>query len=220
MQNSGSPAPPCPICPVLVVLAGGQAQRMGGGDKGLRLLAGTPILHHVLARARHWTDLVLLSALGDPGRFHNVDGLAFIPVLADGVPDQPGPLAGILAAMEWTAEQAPERTHVLSVPCDTPFLPAELGPMLSAKAGNGIAMAQGPDGQRQPTVALWPVALRHDLRHALVTVGLRRVGEFAARHELTLVPFPAGSGGVDPFFNINDPADLDRAEQLIRTARP
>lgn len=206
--------------PVAVLLAGGWASRMGGGDKGLREFGGTPVLRRVLERAQGWTDLVLLSANDDPARFARLDWLAGVPVLADGVPGRPGPLAGILAAMDWMAEGAPERSHVLSLPCDTPFLPIGLGPALMAVGGQGVAMAVGPDGSRQPTVALWPVSLRHDLRRALVDEGLRKVGAFAARHGLVEVTFPLAPGGIDPFFNINSPADLATAEALIRTAAP
>lgn len=206
--------------PVVVILAGGRAQRMGGGDKGLRLLAGTPILRQILDRAHHWTDQVVLSANDDPARFRALDWLSNITILADAIRDRPGPLAGILASMDWAAEQVPERSHILSLPCDTPFLPVDLAARLSAAAGTGVAMAQGPDGQSHPTVALWPVALRHDLRRALETEGLHKVSAFAARHGMLLVPFPTGPGSIDPFYNINDPADLDRAATIIRSAEP
>lgn len=220
MKGSGNPTSGDPAGPVVVMLAGGRAQRMGGGDKGLRDLAGTPVLRHVLDRARRWTDRIVLSANDDPARFGQLDWLAGIPVLADGVPDRPGPLAGILAGMDWAADHAADRTHILSLPCDTPFLPVDLCPVLTQQAGAGIAMARGPDGQNHPTVTLWPVALRHDLRRALVVEGLRRVGAFAARHGMVPVPFPFGPDGIDPFFNINDPAERDRAEAIIRSARP
>lgn len=211
----GSPQPP-----VVVLLAGGAARRMGGGDKGLRDLDGVPILRRLLDRARGWTDRIVLSANDDPARFAGLDWLAGTPVLADGVAGRPGPLAGILAAMDWAAESAPDRTHVLSLPCDTPFLPAGLGPALAAAAGPGVTMAAGPDGSRQPTVALWPVTLRQPLRRALTEEGLYKVGAFAARHGLHLVPFGPEAGGIDPFFNVNSPDDLARATQLIRSAGP
>ena len=213
--------PPLPLSvPVVVILAGGRARRLGGGDKGLCALGGRPMLRHVLDRARGWTDRIVLSANDNPARFATLDWLSGIPILADGVPDRPGPLAGILAGMDWAAEQAPDATHILSLPCDTPFLPADLLPMLAAAAGTGIAMAVGPDGNRHPTVALWPLALRHDLRRALVEDAMHKVGAFADRQALTLVPFPAGPHGLDPLFNINSPEDLDRAQALIRTAAP
>ncbi|MFV3128808.1 molybdenum cofactor guanylyltransferase MobA [Niveispirillum sp. KHB5.9] len=205
--------------PVAVLLAGGWASRMGGGDKGLREIGGVPVLRRVLDRARGWTDRVLLSANDDPERFAGLDWLAGVPVLADGVPGRPGPLAGILAAMDWAADNMPERSHILSLPCDTPFLPAGLWPALAVQ-GRGVAMAVGPDGNRQPTVALWPITLRHDLRRALAEEGLRKVGAFAARHGLVEVTFPLAPGGIDPFFNINSPADLAEAETLIHNAGP
>ncbi len=204
--------------PVVVLLAGGWGRRMGGGDKGLRVVAGMPILRHVLNRARGWTDRIVLSANDDPARFAGLDWLAGIPVLPDRVPSRPGPLAGILAAMDWAAGQVPDRGHVLSLPCDTPFLPPALWPSLAMQGGTGIAMATGPDGNRHPTVALWPVSLRHALREALIEEGLHKVGVFAARHGRVDVPFPAGPDGIDPFFNINSPDDLAQAEALIPSA--
>ncbi|AUN29214.1 molybdenum cofactor guanylyltransferase MobA [Niveispirillum cyanobacteriorum] len=209
--------------PVAIILAGGWSSRMGGGDKGLRLLAGIPLLGHIMAQARLWSDAVLLSANDDPGRFSDVPGLGSLTVVTDNVPDRPGPLAGILAAMDWTATHRPDSTHILCVPCDTPFLPANLYPALAAAlAGGGgtVAMAVGPDGVRHPTVALWPVSLREDLRTALRDEGLRKVGVFAARHGRVDVPFPAGPDGIDPFFNINGPDDLAMAEGFIRSAGP
>jgi molybdopterin-guanine dinucleotide biosynthesis protein A len=210
-----------PLPPVAVILAGGLANRMGGGDKGLHSVGGTPILRLVIDRVRRWTDMILLSANDDPGRFQGLDWLAGVPLLPDTVPDRPGPLAGILAAMEWTAAHRPQRTHVLCIPCDTPFLPTGLGPALAGAltpGDVGVAMALGPDGIRHPTVALWPLSLRHDLHRALREEGLRKVGVFAARHGRVDVPFPAGPDGIDPFFNINRPEDLARAEGLMRTA--
>lgn len=223
MKSSATEAPPSTRPPVALVLAGGLSSRMGGGDKGLRLLAGVPLLGRITAHVRRWTDIVLLSANDDAGRFHDLPGPGPLTVVADTVPDRPGPLAGILAAMDWTAANRPDRTHILCVPCDTPFLPANLYPALAAAlAGGGgtVAMAVGPDGVRHPTVALWPVSLREDLRTALRDEGLRKVGMFAARHGRVDVPFPAGPDGIDPFFNINGPDDLVRAEEFIRSAGP
>lgn len=208
--------------PVAIILAGGLSSRMGGGDKGLRLLAGEPLLGRIIAHVRRWSDIVLLSANDDAERFGHVPGLAPLTVVADTVPDRPGPLAGILAAMDWTATHRPDRTHILCVPCDTPFLPADLYPVLAAAltGGGAVAMAVGPDGIRHPTVALWPFSLREDLRIALRVEGLRKVGIFAARHGRVDVPFPAGPDGIDPFFNINGPDDLAMAEGFIRSAGP
>lgn len=223
MRSSAPETPQTVRPPVAIILAGGLSSRMGGGDKGLRPLAGVPLLGRIMAHARRWSDLVLLSANDDAGRFGDVPGLSPLIVVADTVPDRPGPLAGILAAMDWTATHRPDRTHILCVPCDTPFLPDDLYPALAAAlAGGGgtVAMAVGPDGIRHPTVALWPVSLREDMRTALRDEGLRKVGVFAARYGRVDVPFPAGLDGIDPFFNINGPDDLAMAERFIRSAGP
>lgn len=212
-----------PLLPVAVILAGGLARRMGGGDKGLQTIGGRPILHLVVEKVCCWTDTILLSANDDPARFREQDWLTGITPVADTVPDRPGPLAGILSAMEWAAAHRPQRTRLLCVPCDTPFLPTDLGAALTAAlppGGNGIAMAVGPDGIRHPTVALWPLSLRPALRNALRNEGLRKVGGFAAQHGRVDVPFPAGPNGIDPFFNINSPDDLAQAADIIRSAGP
>lgn len=184
-----------------VILAGGQARRMGGGDKPLLPLAGRPLLAHVIARLGPQVTALALNANGDPARF-----AAFgLPVLPDPVPGQPGPLAGVLAAMDWAAARGEAR--VLTVAGDTPFLPADLVARLSTQP---FAMAESL-GRAHPVVALWPIALRAPLRAALAA-GEHRVGRFAAGHGAVQVPFPAPP---DPFVNINTPDDLARAEALL-----
>ena len=212
-----------PTTPAGVILAGGQASRLGGGDKGMQLLAGTPIMKLILDRMRSGAQPVLLSANGDPARFQGIGWLENVDIVGDGEPDQPGPLAGILAAMDRVVTLAPGCRWLLCLPCDTPFLPNNLVQSLTGAVpvdGQAIAMAAGPDGRSQPTVALWPTSLREDLRRALRVEGVRKVRTFAARHGMVTVPFPAGPDGVDPFFNVNTPDDLVRADAIIRSAGP
>ena len=181
-----------------IVLAGGRATRMGGGDKALLPLGGRALLAHVLARLGPQVGAVAISANGDPARFAGFG----LPVLADTVPGLPGPLAGVLAGMDWAAGLGMER--LLCVAGDTPFLPVDLVARLGA---HPFAMAESL-GRRHPTVALWPVALRDDLRAAL-DGGEHRVGRFAMDHGAVGVAFDAPQ---DPFFNINTPEDLAEAE--------
>jgi molybdopterin-guanine dinucleotide biosynthesis protein A len=194
--------------PLAVVLAGGWARRMGGGDKPLRLLGGRPVLSHVLERLRPQVSGLALNANGDPVRFH-----AFgLPVLPDTLPDRPGPLAGILAALDWAADAG--AGHVLTVPGDTPFLPADLALHLVRAVDHGAPAALAvSDGRRHPTVGLWPVAARGDLRTAVADAGLRRVEEWVRRLGAVAVEFPIEP--VDPFFNLNTPEDLERAALII-----
>jgi molybdopterin-guanine dinucleotide biosynthesis protein A len=198
-----------------VLLAGGLATRMGGGDKTLMRLGGRPVLAHLLDRLRPQAGALAISANGDASRFK-----AFgLPVVADTVADRPGPLAGILAGMEW-AEKIPGATHIVSIPADTPFVPEDLVARLREAAGktaSGLAMAAS-DGRTHPPVALWPVALRATLARFLADGSERRVSVFAARHEAAVCPFdPLRIGGreIDPFFNINTPADLKLAEDML-----
>ena len=196
-----------------VLLAGGLARRMGGGDKPLRLLAGRPLLDHVIDRLRPQVAGLVLNANGDPARFAGYG----LPVTADSIPDYAGPLAGILAGLDWTAANRPDCPLIASVATDAPFLPADLVARLAdamAAAGADLACAAS-GGQAHPVIGLWPVRLRDDLRRALVDEGLRKVDVWTARHRLVEVPFP--DQPIDPFFNANRPEDLERAAALLAT---
>lgn len=196
--------------PVAVILAGGLARRMGGGDKGLRPLRRRPMLEHVLDAIRPQVAAMALSANGDPGRFTQFG----LPVLADPVPENPGPLAGILAGMRWARTAHPGAAALLSVPTDTPLLPVDLVARLAAaRTAAGAAIACAASGGRlHPVVALWPVALADALADALAT-GVRGVGAFAAPHGLAVADFAIGHA--DPFLNVNEPVDLARAARLL-----
>lgn len=199
--------PPAISSPVLgLILAGGQARRMGGGDKPLLRLGGRTLLERVVERLGPQCGAGLaLSANGDPARFSGFPG----PILPDSVPDQPGPLAGILAGMEHAAVRGVAR--VVSVSGDAPFLPGDLVARLeAARSEAGIALAAS--GARQHyTIALWPVGLRDALR-AYLERGERRVGAFIAPQGAAVVSWPAEP--VDPFLNVNTPDDLAAAQAL------
>ena len=204
--------------PPAIILAGGRATRLGGGDKGLLDLDGRPMLARIIDRLAPQCDGLALNANGDPARFARLG----LPVLADGLPGLPGPLAGILAGMDWAAARGADR--VVSVAGDTPFLPADLVARLAAQEaeqGNGIVLAASRDGTGavvdHPVCGLWPVALRHDLL-AFLQEGERRVRRFAERHAATRAIWEAGAA--DPFFNVNTPGDLDRARVLAAQERP
>jgi molybdopterin-guanine dinucleotide biosynthesis protein A len=193
-----------------LVLAGGQARRMGGGDKARIRIGGATILQRVLASLKPQCQRVIINANGDPARFADTG----LPVVADSVPDFAGPLAGILAGLDWAAANAPDCEWLLSVPGDCPFLPKDLVARLHAArvaAGAPLACARSGDW-RHPVVALWPVALRDDLRRALVDEGLHKIEIWTARHGVAIAERPAAP--VDPFFNVNTPEDAARAEAL------
>jgi molybdopterin-guanine dinucleotide biosynthesis protein A len=192
-----------------VVLAGGLARRLGGGDKPLRMLAGATLLDHALARIRPQVSAIVLNANGDPSRFAAWD----LPVVPDPVADTPGPLAGVLAGMLWARAHRPGAEDVLSVPSDTPFLPRDLLARLSAARADGAAIACAASGGRShPVVGLWPVRLADALARALAD-GERKVETWAARHGLAVAAFDAGPP--DPFFNVNTQEDLHEAARLL-----
>jgi molybdopterin-guanine dinucleotide biosynthesis protein A len=200
--------------PLGVILAGGLARRMGGGDKARIKIGGMTILDRVLATMRPQCSALIINANGDPARFADT-GLAVVP---DTVPDFAGPLAGILAGLDWAAAHAPEIADVASVPGDCPFLPSDLVAKLAAAradAGTPLACARSGDW-RHPVAGLWPVALRDDLRKALIDEGLHKIEIWTARHGVAIADWPAAP--VDPFFNVNTPDDVAAAEAMAEQA--
>ena len=193
-----------------LVLAGGLARRMGGGDKARIRIGGKTILERVLARLTPQCARVILNANGDPARFAD----AGLPVVADSVPDFPGPLAGILAGLDWAAAHAPDVGDMVSVPGDCPFLPDDLVERLAAaRQAAGAPLACARSGEwRHPTVALWRVALRDDLRKAVAEEGLRKIESWTARHGVAIADWP--DRPFDPFFNVNTPEDVAAAERV------
>ncbi len=190
------------------ILAGGLARRMGGGDKTMRSIAGKPILTHVIDRLTPQCDALIINANGDAGRFADFH----LPVVADSIPDFAGPLAGILAGLDWAAQHNIE--WVVSVPGDCPFLPRDLVARFDdarlAQSADLVVATSG--GQAHPVIGLWKVALREDLRHALSEENLHKIDRWTARYNLTSVEWPLKP--VDPFFNANTPDDLAEAERL------
>jgi molybdopterin-guanine dinucleotide biosynthesis protein A len=189
-----------------MILAGGLSRRMGGGDKCLLALGDRPLLEHVIDRLRPQAGALALNANGDATRFARF-GLS---VVADDAADFAGPLAGILAAMDWAREAQPSASAVLTVPADTPFLPRDLAARL--KAARAPALARS-GGRIHPVVGLWPVDLREDLRTALRAEGVRKVEDWTVRLSPTIVDFAIET--IDPFFNVNTPDDLVRAAALL-----
>jgi molybdenum cofactor guanylyltransferase len=196
--------------PLGLVLAGGLARRMGGGDKTRIRIGGKTILERVLARLKPQCAAVILNANGDPARFADTG----LPVVPDTVPDFAGPLAGILAGLDWAAAHVPAIADVASVPGDCPFLPADLvARLLAARQAAGVPLACARSGDwRHPVVGLWPVALREDLRKALVEENMHKIESWTARHGIAIGNWPATP--VDPFFNVNTPADAAEAERI------
>ncbi|MSP43581.1 MAG: molybdenum cofactor guanylyltransferase MobA [Alphaproteobacteria bacterium] len=195
-----------------ILLAGGRSERMGGGDKCLRLLGGQSLLARAIARARPQAGELILNANGDPARF----AAAGLPVIQDIVEDHAGPLAGILSALEWVRSHRPDCEYIISFATDTPFFPGDLGARLfqAARQWHAPMACAASGGRTHPVFGLWPVSLTDDLRHSMLMENMRKVDAFQARHgtaqaEYATLPF-------DPFFNINTKADLAQAEHMLR----
>ncbi|MBM6578773.1 molybdenum cofactor guanylyltransferase MobA [Microvirga sp. BT689] len=195
-----------------VILAGGLSRRMGGNEKALLALEGRTLLEHVAERLAPQCKSVILNANGDPSRFERLH----LPIVPDSVADRPGPLAGILAALEWCTTHRPDISWVVSAPADTPFIPRDLVLRLhQALVASGKPIACAASGsQAHFAVGLWPISLRGDLRQALVQQGTRSIRDWLRRHDHAEAIWPAEP--FDPFFNINTPEDLERAKVLVR----
>lgn len=196
--------------PPVVILAGGASRRMGGGDKGLRLLAGRPLLTHVIDRMMPQCEALALNTNGAAADYAVFD----LPVLPDVRPGRPGPLAGLLTAMDWAGRDG--AMQVVTVPGDTPFLPGDLVPqfLLAAEDAPGLPVLATSGGRLHPVAGLWPLALRDALDRALAG-GARRMMAFAETAGAVTVDFPVT--GIDPFFNVNTPDDLQQAEAALST---
>jgi molybdopterin-guanine dinucleotide biosynthesis protein A len=192
--------------PFGVILAGGQATRMGGGDKGFLPLGRGTILSHVIARLEPQVASLAINANGDAARFAALG----LPIVADSIDGFAGPLSGVLAGLDWAAGHG--ASHIVTAAADTPFFPCDLVPQLilaAETAGTEIALASTPDG-RHPTFGIWPVALRDDLRAAL-TDGLRKVVMWTDKHGGATAHFPDDTA----FFNVNTPDDLAKARAML-----
>jgi len=193
-----------------VLLAGGLARRMGGGDKPMRQIGGRTILERVITRLKPQCDELILNANGDPARFASFG----LPVVPDSVENFPGPLAGILAALDWTAAHRPGISLVFSAAADCPFLPRDLVARLTEVLVNESAQlaVAASDGQSHPVIGLWSVSLRDQLRDALVREDIRKIDRWTARYKLATVTWPTQP--LDPFFNANTMDDIADAERL------
>ncbi len=197
------------------ILAGGLARRMGGGDKGLIRLGNRPILEHVIERLEPQVDALILNANGDARRFAHLG----LPVVRDSVAGFPGPLAGVLAALEWTLARREESRFVVTAAGDTPFLPRDLVKrLMAALTAEGADLAVAASGGRaHPVFGLWPVGAAAALRRAIVEEDIRKVDRFSARYRVAIAAFDEEAS--DPFFNINAPDDLEEAERLWMRSR-
>lgn len=193
-----------------VVLAGGLARRMGGGDKGLISLQGRPILDHVLERLASQVDRIVINANGDPGRLASYG----LPIVADAIEGFAGPLAGVLAGMEWAADHCAGADWIVTAATDTPFFPRNLvrrfEQAVAAERADMACAASG--GRSHPVFGLWPVSLAPDLNRAMTSEGVRKVDLWTARHRLAIAEFAHLPH--DPFFNVNRPEDVAEAERI------
>ena len=190
-----------------IILAGGRATRMGGGDKCLRRVGSDRLIDLVIARLATQAGPLALNANGNPERFSEFG----LPVVPDSMVGFVGPLAGVLAGMDWAAELG--FNQIATVAADTPFFPLDLVARLISEGPLALAATQeGGKIYRQPTFGLWPVELRGDLRTALED-GLRKVVLWTDRHHAGQAVWDVDN--LNPFFNINTPEDIAKAEARL-----
>lgn len=198
-----------------LVLAGGLSRRMGGGEKGLQLLAGQSMISRVIGRIAPQVDQLAINANNDPEPYLHFG----LPVLPDTIGGHAGPLAGVLTGLEWAAA-LPHVTHLVTAATDTPFLPLDLVERFAALAGPERIVIARSHGNKHPVFGLWPVALRQDLAQWLATSNTMKVLAFVNRHDPAFCDFDAGAEGVpDPFFNANRPEDLAEAETYLAATK-
>jgi len=192
------------------ILAGGLARRLGGGDKSLRIVGGRTVLARLVDRLAPDVTRLIINANDDPSRFEGFG----LPVVADCLPDHPGPLAGVLTALEWIAMTDPAIVWVVTVPGDAPFLPPDLVPRLhAARHREQAALACAcSHGRTHPVVGLWPVSIRRELREAVADHGMRRIDRFTGRYACAVEQW--ATDPADPFFNVNTQEDLAEADRL------
>lgn len=195
---------------VAVILAGGQARRMGGADKPLTEINGTPLLQYVIERAKPQVDHLVLNANGDTERYAQYN----LPMQTDIVPGFAGPLAGVVSAMAWARAFQPEATHVITMAADTPFYPQDyVKRMVSALNADHPLACASYKGRTQPVFGLWPIELHNELHHALTEEGIHKVDLFTARYGVADVKFDEVP--YNPFFNVNRLDDIAQGEALL-----
>jgi molybdopterin-guanine dinucleotide biosynthesis protein A len=202
-----------------ILLAGGKSSRMGGGDKCMRPLGGTPILAHVIERLKPQVSDMIINANGDLARFAPFG----LPVVEDSVSGHAGPLAGVHAGLQWIKNHRPDIAYGVTVATDTPFFPTDLVQRFLTELPDrpALMVARSAAGMH-PVIGLWPVALADNIEDSLKR-GLHKVGGFTDLHRAVEVPFPPvtiGGAEIDPFFNINRPEDLAEAEALMSEHAP
>lgn len=197
-----------------VILAGGLARRMGGGDKALIEVGGRSLLAHVVDRLEPQVDAMVLNANGDPGRFEPYS----LPVVSDPIEGAAGPLAGVLAGLLWTRANAKQAQWIVTVAADTPFFPENLVEhlMQTRRAKQADMACAASNARAHPVFGLWPVKLADRLRHALFDDGIRKVDIWTGQYHCAVAEF--SSHGFDPFFNVNRPEDVRRAEKFLSRA--
>jgi molybdopterin-guanine dinucleotide biosynthesis protein A len=198
-----------------LLLAGGRSSRMGGGDKCLRTLAGKPVLARIIDRLISQVSDIVINANGDASRFAAYD----LPIVADSIGDFVGPLAGVHAGLEWVKANRPDTAHVVTVAADTPFFPLDLVSRfcLEARGDLTLLVARSDEGVH-PVIGLWPVALAPAIEDFLRRQK-RKVGRFVEEQRAVQVYFPKveiGGRLIDPFFNINEPEELVRANAVLK----
>ncbi len=192
-----------------VILAGGQARRFGGGDKGQQMIGKQTILANIIAIFDKQLSNIAINANGDKNRFKQYN----LPVFADTINGNQGPLAGILSGLEWVNKNHPNANYMITVPTDCPFIPFNLVEKLTDAVKSGAKMACVKTNDRHhPVIAIWPISLCMELRHAIIENNIRKIDQWTAQYNIAHVGFPTDR--FDPFFNINNADDLIKAKQI------
>lgn len=194
-----------------VILAGGLARRMGGGDKCLLPLAGKTLLQRAIDRAKPQVSSLLLNANGSSLRFAR----SRLPVVPDIYPNNLGPLAGIHAGLGRMQADNPDAEWLASFASDSPFFPSDLvARLFDAVTRQRALLAIATSNKRaHPIFGIWHASLIGKIEEQLQAGAIPRLQDWVKQQRAVEVDFSAD--GYDPFFNINIPQDLYAAEPLV-----
>jgi molybdenum cofactor guanylyltransferase len=196
-----------------VILAGGQSRRFGGGDKFLKKLNGKLLIDHVIDRVSPQTSNVIINSNSNADLFKGQNH----PIIPDSIGGYAGPLAGILTGMEWVLRVKPQCKWIVTFPSDAPFIPLDSAEKMikCAEEERANIVCSASNGRTHPVCALWQVGLADDLRKAMINEEIRKIDLWTARYRSSVVEF--SDQPFDPFFNINKPGDLERAEEILKS---
>ena len=192
------------------ILTGGKSSRMGGGLKGFKKFNNQSIFDRVYHRSKNQVSNLIINSNIVTDDFDKYN----LPVFSDVIKGYLGPLAGIHASINWTRINYPESEWIVTFASDTPFFPKQLVKTMYAKAKKNnkkIVLARSFK-RNHPIFGLWHTSLEKDLADCILKKNIRKIEEWAKDYNYKNINFE--NNKYDPFFNINRPDDLIKAQKI------